>query len=105
MLNVACTVRERQCSALRRSQFLHWRFVRYFFSYQHGPHRYESHRLHLYGKSMACRMCWEANHDGWAVHVEPVLLAHLERQGLPTRERDEKGFLPRKYYNKSTMAA
>lgn len=64
-------------------------------SYQHGPHRHEGHRLHLYGEIMACDSCWRGNHDGWAPHREPILLAHLQRQGLPVPARNDKDLLPR----------
>ena len=63
--------------------------------YQHGPHRYEGHRLHRYGDLMACDMCWQANHDGWNPRVEPILIASLQRSGLPEPERNESGLLPR----------
>lgn len=64
-------------------------------SYQHGPHRYEGHRLKLYGDLFACDPCWLGNHDGWAPHYEAVLLAELKRLGLPVPLRNSKGFLPR----------
>jgi hypothetical protein len=64
-------------------------------SYQHGPHRYEGHRLKPYGNLFACDPCWQGNHDGWAPHYEPVLLAELQRQGLAVPPRNAKGFLPR----------
>ena len=64
--------------------------------YQHGPHRYEGHKLSSYGDDIfACNSCWRANHDGWAPHYEAVLLGHLYRHGLPVPQRNEKGLLPR----------
>lgn len=63
--------------------------------YQSGPHRYEGHRLHLYGDIWCCDTCWKGNHDGWAPHYEPVLLEHLRRQGLPEPPRLPNGLLPR----------
>lgn len=63
--------------------------------YQHGPHRYEGHKLTLYGGIFACDACWKGNHDGWAPHHEEFLLGHLERHGLPVPKRNAKGFLPR----------
>jgi hypothetical protein len=63
--------------------------------YLHGLHRYEGHRLKVYGDVMACDSCWQGNHDGWAPHHEPVLLAHLKRQGLPVPARNASGLLPR----------
>jgi len=64
-------------------------------SYQHGPHRYEGHRLKLYGDIFACDSCWRGNHDGWTPHYEEVLLGHLKRQGLAVPLRNGKGLLPR----------
>ena len=64
-------------------------------SYQHGPHRYEGHRLNLYDGLFACDACWQSNHDGWAPHYEEIFLAHLKEKGLPVPQRNAKGFLPR----------
>ena len=64
-------------------------------SYQHGPHRYEGHKLNLYGGLFVCDTCWQSNHDGWAPHYEKILLAHLKEKGLPVPQRNAKGFLPR----------
>jgi len=64
-------------------------------SYQHGPHRYEGHRLNLYGGIFACDTCWQNNHDGWAPHYEKTLLTHLKEKGLSVPQRNAKGFLPR----------
>ena len=64
-------------------------------SYQHGPHRYEGHRLELYGDIFACDPCWQGNHDGWAPHHENVLLAYLDKKDLPVPLRNRKGLLPR----------
>jgi hypothetical protein len=64
-------------------------------AYQYGPHRYEGHGLKLYGEIFCCGTCWEANWDGWAPHYEKVLVAHLERQGLPIPTRNSQGLLPR----------
>lgn len=65
-------------------------------SYQHGLHRYEGHRLQLYGDLFCCDSCWRANWDGWAPHYEAALLAHLKQKGLPVPKRNAKGWLPRK---------
>lgn len=64
-------------------------------SYQHGPHKFQGHRLKLYGDISACDTCWQGNHDGWVPHYEKRMLAHLERQGLPIPPRNDKGFYPR----------
>lgn len=63
--------------------------------YQHGPHRYEGHKLHRYGGIMACDCCWRANHDGWNPLLEPILMAYLKRFGVPVPERNERDLLPR----------
>jgi hypothetical protein len=63
--------------------------------YQHGPHRYEGHKLELYGGIMCCGMRWEYNHDGWAPHLDRPLLGHLERLGLSVPARNDAGRLPR----------
>lgn len=63
--------------------------------YQHGPHRYEGHRLELYGNIFCCDACWQTNHDGWAPHYEEVLLEHLKSTDLPIPLRNSKGWLPR----------
>ena len=64
-------------------------------SYQHGPHKYEGHKLNLYGGLFVCHTCWQSNHDGWAPHHEKILLAHLKEKGLSVPQRNAKGFLPR----------
>jgi hypothetical protein len=63
--------------------------------YQHGPHRYEGHALKLYGNIFCCDGCWRANHDGWAPHLEGVLLDILKQRELPVPVRNAKGLLPR----------
>lgn len=63
--------------------------------YQHGQHRYEGHKLELYGGIFACDTCWKANHDGWSPQREEVLLGILDHRNLPAPERNSKGLLPR----------
>lgn len=63
--------------------------------YQHGPHRYEGHKLALYGGISCCDGCWQFNWDGWAPHHEAKLIAHLKEKGLPVPPRNAKGYLPR----------
>lgn len=63
--------------------------------YQHGPHRYEGHKLKLYGNIFCCDSCWQGNWDGWAPHYEKMLLDHLRQKNLPVPERNAKGWLPR----------
>ena len=63
--------------------------------YQHGPHRYQGHRLELYGDLFCCEGCWNGNWDGWAPHIEKVLLEHLKSKHLPVPARNAKGWLPR----------
>lgn len=64
-------------------------------SYQHGPHRYEGHKLDLYGNVFCCDSCWQGNWDGWGSVAEPKILAILKEKSLPTPNRNEKGWLPR----------
>jgi hypothetical protein len=64
-------------------------------TYEHGPHRYEGHKLILYGDIFACDPCWKKNREGWTPHYEKIILAHLERSGLSTPKRNAKGLLPR----------
>ena len=64
-------------------------------TYQHGPHRYEGHRLELYGDIFCCDSCWQGNFDGWAPHYEHALLEHLNQKNIPIPKRNEKGWLPR----------
>lgn len=63
--------------------------------FQHGPNRYEGHALKLYGNIFSCDSCWKGNHDGWAPHLEEILIRHLEGQGIAIPERNSKGLLPR----------
>jgi hypothetical protein len=63
--------------------------------YQHGPHRYEGHKLELYGNIFCCDSCWKRNWDGWAPHHEKVLLGHLKQKNIPVPEQNAKGWLPR----------
>ncbi len=63
--------------------------------YQQGPHRYEGHKLELYGGIFCCDFCWNGNRDGWAPHYEAVLVKHLNQNGLPEPKRNAKGWLPR----------
>ena len=62
--------------------------------YQHGPHLYEGERSKLFDM-VVCSTCWESNWDGWAPHLEQILLAHLKTKGLPAPERNAKGLFPR----------
>jgi hypothetical protein len=62
--------------------------------YQHGPHRYEGHHCRPYGIGV-CGACWEGNWDGWNPRLEPILLDHLRKNGLPVPERNAKGWFPR----------
>lgn len=64
-------------------------------AYQHGPHRYEGHRLALYGNAFCCDSCWTGNWDGWGPREELKLLGILKEKNLPTPQRNEKGWLPR----------
>ncbi|WP_148896581.1 hypothetical protein [Geothermobacter ehrlichii] len=63
--------------------------------YQHGPGRYEGHKLELYGGIFCCDSCWRSNWDGWSTHYEEILLNHIKNKGLPIPKRNIKGLLPR----------
>jgi hypothetical protein len=63
--------------------------------YQNGPHRYEGHRLELYGNVFCCDVCWNGNHDGWAPQCKQKLLQRLRAKGIPIPKRNAKGLLPR----------
>lgn len=63
--------------------------------YQHGPHRYEGHKLQLYGGAFCCASCWQMNWDGWTPHLEPRLMEILAKAELPVPARNTKGWLPR----------
>lgn len=63
--------------------------------YQHGPHRYEGHKLELYGDVFCCGPCWDGNWDGWGPRAEPRILAILNQKKLPIPARNGKGWLPR----------
>lgn len=62
--------------------------------YQHGPWRYEGHKLGTYG-IFCCDLCWTYNWDGWSFDREEILFYYLEKNNLPTPVRNAKGFLPR----------
>jgi hypothetical protein len=64
-------------------------------NYQHGPGRYEGHKLNLYGGIFCCDPCWSGNWDGWSSRLEPVLLKHLSAKGLAVPARNSNGLLPR----------
>lgn len=62
--------------------------------YQHGPHRYEGHKVERYG-IMVCDTCWQSNWDGWAPQYEARILEHAKAQGLTLPDRNKNGLLPR----------
>lgn len=62
-------------------------------TFQYGPHRYDGHVNSTY-HILVCRGCWNANHDGWAAHLEEKVTAKL-KEGLPLPTRNAKGWLPR----------
>ena len=63
--------------------------------YTHGSHRYDGHKLLLYGGVFACDPCWMGNHDGWAPHLEERLLELLNEKKLPVPPRIANRLLPR----------
>ena len=62
--------------------------------FQFGPHIYRGKGIPRYNISV-CDTCYEGNWDGWAPECEKKLVEHLEKDGLPIPERNEKGWLPR----------
>lgn len=62
--------------------------------FQFGPHFYDGKYISRY-QITVCMSCWTGNWDGWAPHLEERLIAHLQEKGLPTPERNAKGWLPR----------
>ena len=62
--------------------------------FQFGPNIYAGTHIRAYNITV-CRTCYSANWDGWAPSYEPKILKHLEEKGLPTPERNSKGWLPR----------
>jgi len=63
-------------------------------AFQFGPHLYAGRHIRGYQINV-CDTCFGANWDGWNPRVESKLLKHLQGKGLPTPERNEKGWLPR----------
>ena len=62
--------------------------------YQHGPHRYEGHKLQRY-EMMVCDTCWQSNRDGWAPQYEDHITEHAKAKGITLPPRNDKGLLPR----------
>ncbi len=62
--------------------------------FQMGEHIYDGKYIRRYDITV-CMTCWDGNWDGWAPHYETRLIAHLENEGIPIPERNEKGWLPR----------
>lgn len=62
--------------------------------FQFGPHRYEGKAVPTY-RITVCRMCWDANWDGWARHLEEKVTAKLRDEGVPLPPRNTNGLLPR----------
>ena len=58
------------------------------------PHLYDGKYIRRYDIAI-CRMCYDANWDGWAPLWEEQLIRHLKEKGLEIPERNEKGWLPR----------
>ena len=46
---------------------------------------------------MVCELCWDANWDGWAPHIEHKLIQHLESSGIPIPSRNSNSRFPREY--------
>ena len=62
--------------------------------YQMGPGIYEGKTIARYQLSV-CGTCYAANWDGWAPHLEPAFIEHLQKKGIPLPERNAGGWYPR----------
>lgn len=59
-----------------------------------GPHFYDGSYIKRY-QIQVCGTCWSGNYDGWQPDCERRLILHLEKEGVPIPDRNEKGLLPR----------
>ncbi len=64
--------------------------------FQFSDHQYDGRKCQGYNM-MACRSCYDGNHDGWAPHYEDRILKHLEDHGIEEPERLDNGLLPREF--------
>lgn len=55
--------------------------------------RYDGRYLTGY-RIVVCDTCYCANHDGWALHNEPKVMAKRRELGLPAPARLQNGLLP-----------
>ncbi|MDR6495615.1 hypothetical protein J2797_005539 [Paraburkholderia terricola] len=62
--------------------------------FQFGPHRYDGRAISMY-RITVCRLCWDANWDGWAPHLEEKVTARLREDGSPLPIRNGKERLRR----------
>jgi hypothetical protein len=63
-------------------------------SFQFGPNRYDGKVIPTYAITV-CMVCWDANWDGWAPHLEEKVTVNLRSQGKPLPPRNAKDWLPR----------
>jgi hypothetical protein len=63
-------------------------------AFRMGPHVYNGKHISRY-KVDACSGCYKSNWDGWAPRFEEGLVRHLQANGLPVPEMNEKGLLSR----------
>jgi len=62
--------------------------------FQMGEHIYDGKYIRRYD-IVVCMSCWDGNWDGCTLDYETHLITHLEKEGIPIPERNEKGLLPR----------
>ncbi len=62
--------------------------------YQMGSGIYNGKYIKLYELNV-CMPCYDGNWDGWNPHYEELIVAHLNKKGLPIPEKNAKGWLPR----------
>ena len=62
--------------------------------YQFGSGRYDGKHIARYGIDV-CRICYDANWDGWAPHYGEKIIAHLKIVNRPIPGMNADGFLPR----------
>jgi hypothetical protein len=61
--------------------------------FQFSDHLYAGRHIDAYNINV-CDGCCATNLDGWGPYAEKRLLAHLNAEGLPVPERNEKDWLP-----------
>lgn len=63
-------------------------------SFAFGTNAYHGRYVPQYRISV-CSVCYQANWDGWAPHLESRIREHADAEGLVLPPRNTKGWLPR----------